>query len=85
MSTKRTKVETVSLSAISRVTGISMPSLLRYKKEHLDIIDGKFVGKLARFARGEDLRGVSFVKTAIPLFFKFRQEGLNRRGRPRKS
>jgi hypothetical protein len=59
--------------------GISMPSLLKYKKEHL-----KPGGLLEKHARGKGSRNIRFTKNAIVVFMKIKRDGVARRGRPRK-
>lgn len=69
--------------------GISMPSLVKYKKEH-----ARRGGLLERFVRGTDFeektgnprhpRRIRFVAEAIPIFMKCKRDGEAKRGRPRK-
>jgi DNA-binding transcriptional MerR regulator len=64
----------LTLTDVSERTGISMPTLLRYKKEHQDRIPSVGEGRTQRYP--ED---------ALPVFEQIKQENLSKRGRPRKS
>lgn len=62
-----------TLSEISQKTGISMPTLQRYKKLYQDRIPAEGKGRKQRYPDG-----------ALPVFDQIRNENLGRRGRPRK-
>lgn len=62
-----------TLSEISQKTGISMPTLQRYKKMYQDRIPAEGKGRKQRYPEG-----------ALPVFDEIRNENLGRRGRPRK-
>ena len=62
-----------TLSEISQRTGISMPTLQRYKKMYQDRIPAEGKGRKQRYPEG-----------ALPVFDQIRNENLGRRGRPRK-
>lgn len=62
-----------TLSEISQKTGISMPTLQRYKKMYQDRIPAEGKGRKQRYPEG-----------ALPVFDQIREENLGRRGRPRK-
>ena len=63
-----------TLSEVSRRTGISMPTLQRYKKLYQDRIPSQGEGRRQRYPA-----------SAIPVFKKLKQENLKRRGRPKGS
>jgi hypothetical protein len=62
-----------TLSEISQKTGISMPTLQRYKKMYQDRIPAEGRGRKQRYP-----------DSALPVFDQIRTENLGRRGRPRK-
>jgi predicted DNA-binding transcriptional regulator AlpA len=62
-----------TLSEISQRTGISMPTLQRYKKMYQDRIPAEGKGRKQRYP-----------ESALPVFDQIRNENLGRRGRPRK-
>jgi predicted DNA-binding transcriptional regulator AlpA len=62
-----------TLSEISTKTGISMPTLQRYKKMYQDRIPAQGSGRKQRYP-----------ESALPVFDEIRNENLGRRGRPRK-
>lgn len=62
-----------TLSEISQKTGISMPTLQRYKKMYQDRIPAEGKGRKQRYP-----------ESALPVFDELRNENLGRRGRPRK-
>lgn len=62
-----------TLSEISQQTGISMPTLQRYKKMYQDRIPAEGKGRKQRYP-----------ESALPVFNTLREENLGRRGRPRK-
>jgi len=62
-----------TLSEISNKTGISMPTLQRYKKLYQDRIPAEGRGRKQRYP-----------ENALPVFDQIRNENLGRRGRPRK-
>jgi DNA-binding transcriptional MerR regulator len=62
-----------TLSEISNKTGISMPTLQRYKKLYQDRIPAEGRGRKQRYP-----------ESALPVFDQIRNENLGRRGRPRK-
>jgi|SRR6185369_2073139 len=62
-----------TLSEISQRTGISMPTLQRYKKLYQDRIPAEGRGRKQRYP-----------DSALPVFDQLRNENLGRRGRPRK-
>lgn len=62
-----------TLSEISQRTGISMPTLQRYKKMYQDRIPAEGKGRKQRYP-----------ESALPVFDELRNENLGRRGRPRK-
>ena len=61
------------MSEVSRRTGISMPTLQKYKREHQDRIPSEGEGRKQRYPL-----------TALPVFRKLKEEGLARRGGGRK-
>ena len=63
-----------TLSEISQKTGISMPTLQRYKKMYQDRIPAEGKGRKQRYP-----------ESALPVFDQIREENLGRRGRPRKN
>jgi hypothetical protein len=63
-----------TLSEISQRTGISMPTLQRYKKS--------YQGRLPSVGSGRKQR---YPEHALPVFEEIRTENAGRRGRPRKS
>ena len=64
----------LTMSEVSRRTGISMPTLQKYKKEHQDRIPSEGEGRKQRYPL-----------SALPVFQKLKQEGLARRGGGKKS
>ena len=62
-----------TLSEISTKTGISMPTLQRYKKMYQNRIPAEGSGRKQRYP-----------ESALPVFDEIRNENLGRRGRPRK-
>ena len=62
-----------TLSEISQRTGISMPTLQRYKKLYQDRIPAVGQGRKQRYP-----------DTALPVFHEIKTENAGRRGRPRK-
>lgn len=64
--------KTMTLGEISEATGISMPTLSKYK--------ATAAAQLARFTVGEG-RKAKFKPGAKVLFLKLRNEGLARRGK----
>jgi len=62
-----------TLSEISSRSGISMPTLQRYKKMYQDRIPAEGKGRKQRYP-----------DSALPVFDQIRRENLGRRGRPRK-
>lgn len=62
-----------TLSEISQKTGISMPTLQRYKKMYQDRIPAEGKGRKQRYP-----------ESSLPVFDQIRNENLGRRGRPRK-
>jgi len=62
-----------TLSEISNKTGISMPTLQRYKKLYQDRIPAEGRGRKQRYP-----------ESSLPVFDQLRNENLGRRGRPRK-
>lgn len=63
-----------TLSDVSRETGISMPTLQRYKKNYQDRIPSVGEGRRQRYPR-----------EALEVFEEIKRENIGRRGRPRKS
>lgn len=63
-----------TLTEVSRLTGLSMPTLQRYKKLYQDRIPATGKGRKQRYP-----------KAALPVFEELKQENLKKRGRPRKS
>lgn len=59
----------LTMSEVSRRTGISMPTLQKYKKEHQDRIPSEGEGRKQRYPLA-----------ALPVFEKLKEEGLARRG-----
>ncbi|HEX6898176.1 MAG TPA: hypothetical protein VF789_00615 [Thermoanaerobaculia bacterium] len=62
-----------TLSEISTRTGISMPTLQRYKKTYQDRIPSVGQGRKQRYP-----------ESALPVFDELKNENIGRRGRPRK-
>ena len=62
-----------TLSEISKKSGISMPTLQRYKKLYQNRIPSEGSGRKQRYP-----------ESALPVFEQLRNENLGRRGRPRK-
>jgi predicted DNA-binding transcriptional regulator AlpA len=62
-----------TLSEISQQTGISMPTLQRYKKLYQGRIPSEGEGRKQRYP-----------ETALPVFDEIKNENVGRRGRPRK-
>lgn len=65
--------ELLTLSEVSKRTGISMPTLQRYKKEYQRRIPSKGKGRKQRYP-----------ESALPVFEEIKRENIARRGRPRK-
>lgn len=65
--------ELLTLSEVSERTGISMPTLQRYKKNHQD--------RLPTVGEG---RTQKYPTEALPVFQQIKKENIKRRGRPRK-
>jgi DNA-binding transcriptional MerR regulator len=63
----------LTLSAVSKRTGISMPTLQRYKKEYQSRIPSEGKGRKQRYP-----------ESALPVFEEIKKENIARRGRPRK-
>jgi hypothetical protein len=63
-----------TLSEISTKTGISMPTLQRYKKTYQDRIPAEGQGRKQRYP-----------ESALPVFDEIRSENAGKRGRPRKN
>jgi hypothetical protein len=63
-----------TLSEISNKTGISMPTLQRYKKTYQDRIPAEGQGRKQRYP-----------ESALPVFDEIRSENAGKRGRPRKN
>jgi hypothetical protein len=63
-----------TLSEISSKTGISMPTLQRYKKTYQDRIPAEGQGRKQRYP-----------ESALPVFDEIRSENAGKRGRPRKN
>src|SRR3954469_118121 len=62
-----------TLSDISQKTGISMPTLQRYKK--------LYQGRIPSVGNGRKQR---YPENALPVFDEIKNENIGRRGRPRK-
>ncbi|MEE8277178.1 MAG: helix-turn-helix domain-containing protein [Thermoanaerobaculia bacterium] len=62
-----------TLTEVSKKTGISMPTLQRYKKQ--------YQSRLPTVGKGRRQR---YPKSALAVFGKIKKENLKRRGRPRK-
>lgn len=62
-----------TLSEISKKSGISMPTLQRYKKLYQDRIPAVGKGRKQRYP-----------ESSLPVFEQIKQENIGRRGRPRK-
>lgn len=73
MTEPQTQGKLYTLSEISQRTGISMPTLQRYKKMYQDRIPAEGKGRKQRYP-----------ESALPVFDEIRNENLGRRGRPRK-
>lgn len=65
--------ELLTLTQVSERTGISMPTLQKYKKKFSDRIPSKGKGRTQRYP-----------EEALPIFEDLRKESSARRGRPRK-
>lgn len=63
-----------TLSEVSEKTGISMPTLQRYKKQ--------FQSRIPSVGKGRRQR---YPEEALPVFEQIKEENIARRGRPRKS
>ena len=63
----------LTLSEVSNRTGISMPTLQRYKKEYQSRIPSEGKGRKQRYP-----------ESALPVFEEIKKENIARRGRPRK-
>jgi len=63
-----------TLSEISQKTGISMPTLQRYKKTYQDRIPSEGQGRKQRYP-----------ENALPVFDEIKNENAGKRGRPRKN
>jgi DNA-binding transcriptional MerR regulator len=66
--------ELLTLSEVSKRTGISMPTLQRYKKLYQERIPSQGEGRKQRYP--ED---------SLPVFEEIKKENIGKRGRPRKS
>jgi predicted DNA-binding transcriptional regulator AlpA len=64
----------LTLSEVSKRTGISMPTLQRYKK--------LYQGRIPSVGAGRKQR---YPQNALPVFEEIKQENIGRRGRPRKN
>jgi DNA-binding transcriptional MerR regulator len=64
----------LTLTEVSNRTGISMPTLQRYKKEFQDRIPTVGEGRTQRYPA-----------SSLPVFEQIKQENIKKRGRPRKS
>ncbi len=64
----------LTLSEVSKRTGISMPTLQRYKKLYQSRIPSVGSGRKQRYP-----------EEALPVFQQLKEENIGRRGRPRKS
>lgn len=67
------KKQLLTLSEVSKRTGISMPTLQRYKKSYQNRIPSEGEGRSQRYP-----------KEALAVFKQLKKESLARRGRPRK-
>lgn len=65
--------ELLTLSEVSNRTGISMPTLQRYKKNYQDRIPSVGKGRKQRYP-----------ESSLPVFEKIKEENIAKRGRPRK-
>lgn len=74
MAGKSTARKLLTLTEVSKRTGISMPTLQRYKKTYPDRIPSEGSGRTQRYP-------ISSLK----VFKELKKENLKRRGRPRKS
>jgi DNA-binding transcriptional MerR regulator len=63
----------LTLTEVAKRTGISMPTLQRYKKEHQARIPSAGKGRSQRYP-----------ESALPVFEEIRKENIKKRGRPRK-
>lgn len=66
--------ELLTLTEVSTRTGISMPTLQRYKKEYQDRIPTVGEGRTQKYP-----------VESLPVFKQIKQENIKKRGRPRKS
>jgi len=66
--------ELLTLTEVSNRTGISMPTLQRYKKEFQDRIPSRGEGRTQRYPA-----------SSLPVFEQIKKENIKKRGRPRKS
>src|SRR5581483_7591041 len=64
----------LTLTEVAKRTGISMPTLQKYKKQHADRIPSQGKG-----------RGQRYPEASLSVFSSLRDENMKRRGRPRKS
>jgi hypothetical protein len=64
----------LTLTEVAKRTGISMPTLQKYKKQHADRIPSQGKG-----------RGQRYPEESLAVFSSLRDENMKRRGRPRKS
>lgn len=71
---KADEEELLTLTAVSERTGISMPTLQRYKKEFQDRIPSVGEGRTQRYP-----------EEALPVFQQIKKENIKKRGRPKKS
>lgn len=71
---KAKKGNLLTLTEVSQHTGISMPTLQRYKKLYQDQLPSTGEGRKQRY-----------LKSALPVFERLKVENLGRRGRPRKT
>ncbi|HEV8631365.1 MAG TPA: helix-turn-helix domain-containing protein [Thermoanaerobaculia bacterium] len=64
----------LTLTAVSKRTGISMPTLQKYKKRYAARIPSQGKGRTQRYP-----------ESSLPVFSQLRDENMARRGRPRKN
>src|SRR5438045_2296222 len=63
----------LTLTEVAKRTGISMPTLQKYKKQHADRIPSKGKGRAQRYP-----------EESLAVFSTLRDENMAKRGRPRK-
>src|SRR6185436_5384312 len=73
MSEQESESRMLTLSEVSQRTGISMPTLQRYKKIYQNRIPAEGKGRKQRYP-----------ESALPVFEELKVENAGRRGRPRK-